>query len=303
MDPIDLTADEALALAGELRRVWEAMFQGDPPSELRTDLQKLAPWFGPSAQEARVAERLKQLPAVRIRQWTLAIYDPALVLGTPSTAVVTPEGRLALEELDRKAGDPVRLSLDERMLADLYREWAHSRVLNALARRDGRAGRTRPTALGVVALLMALDAVGADRPLTLDRTMPPTDEEHLREPLRAFAQAISSRGGAVTSPLWSWPLSQAKKRFAGIQQELRSGDVIALWLDPGLWQETCRGLAIELTSRSSVATLERATDACFRLLDGWNAAVSGLSGVRSPPPRRSREEVLAAFRAAAGGGR
>lgn len=250
--PSRLAAGDQAALRRDLERAWEAMV-GRPPGDLAPDLRLLEPWFGPPSRAAGIARRLDALPAVGIAEEWFGAFEPPLLLGGPNAAVVTPEGRVALDRLhdgSYRANEP-RSAPDP--LADLYRTWASSTVLDVLNSREGRGEKLRPPALAVATLVAVLGAVGEEGALVLRRDMAPESEAIVRETLGEFANSLSPRAAKVLKdPPWGWPITKARQRFPALWRETIDG-VERWWIEPTELDAMLRSLAHELRRREPAA--------------------------------------------------
>lgn len=272
--PTRLTADDQAALRRDLERAWEAMV-GRPPGDLASDLRLLEPWFGPPSRAAGIATRLDALPAAGVAEGWFGAFEPPLLLGGPDAAIVTPEGRVALDRLrdDGYQVDDPPDAVDP--LAELYRTWASSTVLEVLNSRQGRGEKPRPPALAVATLVAILGAVGEDGALVLRRDMAAKSETILRETLGDFASSLSSRAAtALKDPPWGWPITKARRRFSGLRRE-KVGGVERWWIEPSELDPMLRALAHELRRRKPESPAA-ALDAARALAERWDERTAKL---------------------------
>jgi hypothetical protein len=166
---------EAEELLRFLVSAWRGQFR-QAPATLSSDLRLLERVFDPAAQGARLREQiasLEDLPTP-IPNLPAEIFLP---VGT-NRGLVTPEGRVAIECLDRKltpADGQIVIALEDiawanRVVADTYRSWGRKRLLDAI--RPRRAVPI-PTIAFALALLIN-GSVGPDRAL-------PIATEHVKE--------------------------------------------------------------------------------------------------------------------------
>src|SRR4051794_32959059 len=101
----ELVAADARELQADLEVLWQALF-GAPARRLIPDLNKLRRcWFGPRVAPASLRTRVEALGATPVGRRALS-FDPPLVLRVLDGYVITPEGRLALEQLREQRGAP-----------------------------------------------------------------------------------------------------------------------------------------------------------------------------------------------------
>lgn len=266
-----LNPDRAAAMRAGLETAWRAM-TGNDIGAVDDDLDRLAEWFGPPAKPAAVRRRLARMEPVKTDEAMLD-FDPPLALSVDGRTVVTPEGRVVLEQL-LKADDqtkPVRIAVDrDRRLADLYREWALARVRSVGAVRTGQVRRAeRPPAVGLAVLLLLHGAEGPDRALVIDRGDAAL-EAAVREMLIGFADALTGRPSRLKEPVWKFPIACAQRRFAAVQRATE-GNVERFWLAADAREELVQALAEELVVVRRSGTPERAESAVRALAADYAA--------------------------------
>lgn len=166
---------EAEELLRFLVSAWRSQFR-KAPAGLSSDLRLLERFFDPAAQGARLREQIAALEDL-----------PTPVLNVPSEiflptgkekGLVTPEGRVAMECLERKlapTNGQIVIALEDiawanRVVADTYRDWGRKRLLDAIRPR-------RAIPIPTIAFALALLINGSVGPhLAL-----PIATEHVRE--------------------------------------------------------------------------------------------------------------------------
>jgi len=134
-----MSRSAALQLHGVLLRLWEACHHRRPAG-VRHDLDLHRRFFDPVATGKRLRETLPKVDAVV----TAEALSPAqaIVIGS-GRQLITPEGRVALELLERALGstDELEVKIDlrlaarwERELLDLYRDWGRHRLRSVVDR-------------------------------------------------------------------------------------------------------------------------------------------------------------------------
>jgi hypothetical protein len=262
-DPFVISPDQAPELARELLTVWKAMFDGAEPGELAKDLERMASWYGPQARPASIAKKLGDLRPVTIRQRTLSVFSPPLILVSREHAFLTPEGRVALEDLLASSPDEaVTLRVqDSRALSELYRRWSHAAVLGAVRLQAGEATQTRPPALAFAVLLLVLGSVGQTNALVLNTAMSDAKDQALRDAIGAFTRAVSSSRGCLSEPIWGYPASEALKRFAALRRGPGEERAQRFWIEDGRLESTANEIAIELTRKAKIHNASAALSA------------------------------------------
>jgi hypothetical protein len=247
------------------------MFDGEDPQELAEDLDRLAVIYGPKARAASVRTLLRRMPEVRVRQRTIDSFDPPLLLAGSEGIVLTPEGRMVLQKLvESSAGSDVVLSADlERELTARYRAWSQANAVTVLGGYHGQPHATRPPALGLVALLILLEARDFETALRINYDMPTRAEAALREIIVAFVQQISTKRARLKEPVWKWPISRAQARFAGVNRQQEHERQERFWIDDARRQETLSELAKELLLRRR-SSPERALSAIQSLAKAYD---------------------------------
>jgi hypothetical protein len=253
-DPFVVSADEARDLTRELAAAWKAMFDGDEPGELGKDLERMASWYGSEARQASIAQKLEDLRPVMIRQRTLSVFSPPLILGSREHVFLTPEGRVALEDLLAASGEEtVALRVqDSRALIEMYRRWSHAAALGAVKVRAGEAVQTRPPALAFAVLLLLLGSIGEANALVVNTAMPDAKDQALRDVVGGFTRAVSTSNGALSEPVWRYPASHALTRFAALRRRPEPGRIQKFWIEEDRLESTAIEIAVELMRKGKI---------------------------------------------------
>jgi hypothetical protein len=223
------------------------------------------------------------MPSVRIRQRTIARYDPPLLISGDAGVVLTPEGRVALEQLRHFESLPSGVSLslhDEQRLVDQYREWSQSHVRAVVGARG-----IRPPALALVVLLLLVDARDMHSALLVDRKMSTEADCALREVLLAFVRMVSTKPPSLKDPIWTWPISRAQARFDGVRRHQPAEAPERFWIEADMRQRTLEDVAAELVPRPRVRSVDHALGAVQTLAQAFDEQQEILrsAGICAPP--------------------
>jgi hypothetical protein len=286
----------AAAMKSSLDTLWRVAM-GRAPAELVADLEDSRRWFDPVAQGQRLRRELARLPEVPPR--VIAVEPPLVVMIGSSKALVTPEGRCALDLLRRlPAGHSVHLISDrdlfsyDRLLARLYRDWSRHRLHSVL---DLLAGTTNPLQLpaaGVVIALLVNGSTSEQRALTRfagGRERELVDEAFF-EAVDAFVRTLvprpATRGGDP-SLISGWMLYEAGRRLGEsiVIEDARAGRDGRVWIrdEDAVISMVGRDLARGHRVRPSVDDLERAFDALVAALRQNLPRLAGFGLVHERP--------------------
>lgn len=215
-----LPARRVSELRDELELLWDDAV-GSVTGELADDLGLLRKrFFDPVAQGKRLREELVSLPP---RPGAAALPDALRLLIDDQRAVITPEGRAAIELLRHPASKTGTISLDEakaldleRVLLDHYRRWTRHRIGQVVALLGDEA--LRPPVIGVLLTLLVNRSIGPSRGVRRYFEGPERDaiDEAFREPVGRFAHAIDPgqrRSLAKERLISGWTLHELTRRY------------------------------------------------------------------------------------------
>jgi hypothetical protein len=260
-------------LRDDLLRAWSAMF--GELTELEEDLERLAPFFGPRVLPKHLRLRIAKLPPLEVDEATRA-FEPSVVLQVGDAVVVTPEGRVLLEDLFDEDGAPrVALDRDPRLLR-LYREWSYDRVRHVHRDILGQTEAMYPVALAAVLVLLLHGADSEETALIIPESLSKQGEDALFAPLDAFANIASKRNRARRKSRFDeTPIGQAKRRLPrALQRSPTSGRPMRLFLEADEREEVLRAVGQAFAARDmdwprareAIAVLIRAYDAAYPVL-------------------------------------
>jgi hypothetical protein len=267
-----LSAAQAAELRVELETLWHELF-GVAAKELVPDLKKLRKdWFGPRVSLASLRKRigdLKGSTSVRLASG----FDPPLVLRAGAGHVVTPEGRVALEQLRTEDGATTLVVKEHPTLVETYREWSQEKLHQAVDGLEGRGELMYPVSIAAVIVLLCHGASSEDAALVIPRDAPGALVDALRAPLLAAAALIPGDDGEpgvvdLETPFEGYPVGRARTRLGhatlcrrperGAQEP---GMPVTLWIPTSEHERVEGVLADELGVRRramSVADAEHA---------------------------------------------
>lgn len=286
-----MSRSEAEELVRFLVSAWRGQFR-QAPASLPSDLRLLGRVFDPAAQGARLRE---QIAALEDLPTPIPNLPPEIFLqaGT-NKGLVTPEGRIAIECLERKlapADGHIVIALEDiawanRVVADTYRDWGRKRLLDVI--RPRRAVPI-PTIAFALALLIN-GSVGPDRAL-------PIATEHVKEeelsrlfgtvvdafvrqlrPKRRRSEDFRLRGG--------WIITESTRNLFGLVKNERR----RIWITEAGAVELPLRLGRELARHHGIGRVA-AQDAVDRLIDSYHQARPQLVsfGLAYERPRRTTE--------------
>lgn len=295
--------------AAQLRETLTGLWQSchhRPPGAVRPDLDLQKRFFDPVAQGNRLRKALL----------TIAPYTPPGPI-EPSQAVrvdterllITPEGRVALELLDRAlegSGENVAIDLAlaaarEHDLLSLYRDWGRHRLRSVV---DLLGGGEKPLQIPAIGAVLTLLANRSDSPERAIRRFPPgiardVIDDVFRGCADAFAQELapSARRSMSKERLISgWTLGEIARRMP---DALHSSDADGVYVVGARRGELIDLIAAELRRREGVDTrrLEEAVDALVRELTKRSSELAGygLLFARPAETQALRDSLLRAW--------
>jgi hypothetical protein len=309
---------DARRIRDDLRKIWIAQVPGsaDPAPNLdqalETDLQALKRWFDPIASGKRLRQQLSSGAETDESPW---IPEPSLLIVDPRHHLVTPEGRVLLWMLDRAisdagGGSSVYISNDVSqtglgILAQTYKAWNRQRVDGVLALMGGRASTLRPTAAGLLLVLLINRNTAPERALPGAGSAKDLSEmsQAIATPAIAFARQLNATDRASERGLdlyRGWAMGEIARRLgSGLHQGSRG-----IWIDPESESVAKQRLIESLADRSAPfrERLPAAVDAALVEYNRVRPALSGLGLAFERPSntRRLVEQILEV--AAADGG-
>jgi hypothetical protein len=279
--PPHLDRATARTLSTTLAQTWAATMGAPPSADLSMDLNSCRRWFDPVAQGQRLRRELSALPVLSHQ-----LDDPGAPLTITVSAgkrLVTPEGRCALDLLERLSTEgnyaitDRRLLEYDRILGALYREWTRHRLKSVL---DLLAGSTKPLqvpAAGVVIALLVNRCTSQRRSLTRFAGGPARDvvDRAFFAPVQAFSDVLAprSRGNKSNPQLVSgWMLYEARRRLGDglVVEDARGGHDGRVWIRPEYQAHT-----IDIVTRD-LARGHRARITRERFGEGFDALVAAL---------------------------
>lgn len=281
-----LDADAARELARQLVGIWIATI-GSPPGGLEDDLSACRAWFDPVAQGQRLRRELAALPELATN--LQGVGDPFILEVGNARALVTPEGRCALEvlncaDLEAFAVSDAELAQYDRLLAEMYRDWSRHRILSVVQLLQGTTKPLQIPAAGVVLALLVNRCTSERRALrryaaTAGREV--VDRAFFRA-VDAFADGLAParKQGRNQHLISGWMLYEAKRRLGDslIVQDARGRDG-RVWIREGAEADVLGMVARDLVrghrARATPEQFERAFDA---LVDALREELPGLAG-------------------------
>jgi hypothetical protein len=259
-----LDGEELTELEDFLRLAWHAQ-HGKPPSTLTADLERLRDVFKTGASGKRIRDLVAGLPKLSRRP--ASVGDEVFIRVDDHHGLVTPEGRVLLEELGSMRGRGEQVLSRDAMLratalvADAYGSWQRDWLSQQLGSTS-----LRPGTYGVVLFLLLNGSTSRETALRL-----PADEGQER----ALAQTVlpvidvfaTHLGGKEMNNREAarlrsnWRLTEARRHlFQRVRVEDEGGDAY-VWIDDE--DETLRLLAERLSARRDLdlATLHTALEA------------------------------------------
>ncbi len=218
-----MSRSAALHLHGVLLQLWDACHHRQPAG-VRHDLELHRRFFDPVATGKRLREALPTIDAVESPE----VLSPAQAIAIGSgRLLITPEGRVALELLERALAstDELEVKLDlrlaarwERALLDLYRDWGRHRLRSVV---DLLGGGDKPLQIPAIGATLTLLVNRSDEPeRAIKRFEPGTARDVIDEAFRSCAQAFaqqlapSERRSSTKERLISgWTLHEVTRRI------------------------------------------------------------------------------------------
>ena len=230
-----LAREERLALEAFLKEAWTAQY-GRSPSSLSADLERLAPIFGADATPKRLRETVSNLPrlGIQVPRLPTALW----VAVDERRGLVTPEGRVALEQLrtlreqDRDSITAAEVAVAADTIAEAYRGWRRQWIERHLV-----GAGLRPGSYGWVLFLLVNGSVDRGTALRL-----PAAEQQERQLAKvvmpvidAFAEQLGgeSQSSREAARLRSnWRVTQARALlFEHVNRADADGDAF-FWVAP-----------------------------------------------------------------------
>jgi len=275
-----------------LRQTWSTTV-GRPPRDLEEDLKELRRWFDPVAQGQRLRRELAELAP--LPQDLLDPGPPLTLTVGPGKRLLTPEGRCALELLDRLPSDlpgyvigDTELLPYERRLGLLYRDWSRHRLKSVI---DLLAGTTNPLqipAAGVVIALLVNRCTNEDRALTRFASGAERDavDRAFFAPVQAFGDILApSRRRNRGNPrlVSGWMLYEARRRLgeALVVVDARGGQNGRVWIRGAMVDDVIEVIARDLVrGHRARATRDRFLEAYDALVQALRGQLPNLAGFR-----------------------
>jgi hypothetical protein len=296
----------ARGLRDELGELWLDA-TGTTPHALDVDLEMLRKrFFDPVAQGKRLRDELIGLPP---RPAAATLPEPLRMVIDDQRAVITPEGRAAIELLEGAERLETSVALSETharhlewVLLEHYRRWGRHRIEQVIALLGDEA--LRPPVIGVLLTLLANRSIGPSRAVLRYLEGPERDaiDEAFREPVGRFAKAIDPRQRRSTAKerlISGWTLHEVTRRYpAAIRLEEGDG-VSRVYIAEGAESRLLDVVASALArKRVGVATAGAAFDDLVQALrdQGQTLAAYGMFFERPGETRRLREALLQALR-------
>jgi hypothetical protein len=226
---------------------------GRPPSDLDRDIGALADIFDPRLDAMQLLQRLESVGSSPEPPEELMLAQPPLIIRIGTRTIVTPDGRLALQERGTKD-----ISEPYAFVLSAYREWCQAALLEFA---DDVAGRGKPMtslALAVLLIVLACDAVGDTNALVVTSTTVEPLRVALRPALIVLKARLVGGSGNGSQPRFDgYPLSKARRRMGGdLRREPDRGIPFEVWLEPAARDRALRVLAYELVVQRGLASDE-----------------------------------------------
>lgn len=288
--PRGMDADERAGIEDFLRSAWKAQF-GRSPSTLTGDIDRLKDMFKTGASAKRLRETVSALAMVMGPR--IELPAEVFVPTGDKRGLVTPEGRILLEELVRmREADELVLSRDavaraNAKAASTYGAWQRE----WLAQQVTGTG-LRPGSYGFVLFLLVNGSVDRSRGLPLPAA---GDRERqlaqsVAPVIDAFAKAIGGKpmSAREASRLRSnWRVTEARRQLFGrVMREDADNDAL-FWI--GDEDATINDIARRLAGRSDL-TLDRLERASRLAVEAHAEARPALSAMGVAHDRRAHTE-------------
>ncbi|MFL1999540.1 hypothetical protein [Microbacterium sp. A1-JK] len=263
-------------------------------------LKALKRWFDPIASGKRLRDEVSLLPRLSITP--LPSTDQLVLSVGRDRWLVTPEGVVVLWLLQLAHGDypednrtrlPAGSRLDAlKTLATVYKTWNEQRLRGVTDLLQGETATLRPTAAGLLFVLLVNRNTDRTRRLPPPRNAAESEEisRAIAFPTLAFAHALSRREKASERGLdlyRGWALGELARRLG---EGLHQGSE-GIWIDPE-WELAARlRLREALVGRPEV---ELAIDSALSAYEAIRPVLSGLNIAFERPSytRRLREELV-----------
>jgi hypothetical protein len=292
-------------MRNELMLLWEDAASG-APGALDEDLELLRKrFFDPVAQGKRLREALVSLP---LRPQASALPEPLRMLVADDRAVITPEGRAAIELLDTPVEARSAISLDEALAQDLelvlldhFRRWGRHRINQVIGLLGDES--LRPPVIGVLLTLLVNRSVGRSRAVLRYLEGPERDaiDEAFREPVGRFAHAIDPgqrRSLAKERLISGWTLHEVSRRYPA-DIRIEEGDRVSrVYIVDGAEDVLLDAVARALARKHvGLATAGKAFDALVESLraQGPTLAAYGMLFERPGETTRLRDRLFTAL--------
>lgn len=300
-----LARPAAAQLHDTLIDLWRACHHG-PPAGVRPDLRLHRRFFDPVAQGKRLREALLNIDPVVLPG---PLSDAQVINVDSARTLITPEGRIALELLQRALDAPgPHVEVDQRMaerwereLLALYREWGRHRLRSVVNLLGGGDKPLQIPAIGAVLTLLVNRSDSPQRAIKRFGPGTPGDviDDVFRSCARAFAQQLapSTRRASDKERLISgWTLGEITRRMP---DALRSSDEDGVYVVATRKGELIDLLVAELHRRRDIdrEMLEDAFDALAREFGRRAHALAGYGLLFERPTEtaRLRETLLNAW--------
>ncbi|MBO9534666.1 MAG: hypothetical protein J7513_16960 [Solirubrobacteraceae bacterium] len=290
--PRGFDREELRRIEDFLREAWVTQ-HGHPPATLAGDLERLKPLFKTNASAKRLRDVATDLKAIRAR--APESLGAAFVRIDEHRGLVTPEGRILLDELERlRLADELVLSRAavaraSARAAEVYGTWQRDWLTGQL-----RGGDLRPGTYGFVLFLLVNGCVSRESGLP----MPAEDTQELQlaeivaPVIDAFATGL---GGAAMKPREAqrlrsnWRVTEASRQlFTHVHRA--NDDLVAYF-----WAADEDGLVTVLASRLAARqdlTLDRLEAALTSTERAYSDVRSRLNALGLAHDRRSRTERI-----------
>lgn len=301
-----IPARRARELREGLAVLWEDA-AGSMPGALDDDLDLLRKrFFDPVAQGKRLRDELARLAP---RPQAAALPDPLRLLIDEQRALITPEGRAAIELLTCPISDDRAVRLDqaqaldlELVLLDHYRRWGRHRIRQVVGLLGDEA--LRPPVIGVLLTLLVNRSIGRSRAVLRYLEGPERDaiDEAFREPVGRFAQAVDPgqrRSLAKERLISGWTLHEVTRRYPAAVQIEEGEGVSRVYIAEGAESLLLHAVARALARKHvGLTTAGKAFDDLVESLRNQGPTLAGY-GMLFERPRdtaRLREELINALR-------
>ena len=305
-----ISRERATELISVLTEAWTAGF-AQSPGDLDADLALARRWFDPIAQGQRLRREIAVLDA--LPEGVVAPEPPMTISVGPGRWLVTPEGRCALDLLERlpsyEAGHLItadQLAPYERRLAILYRDWSRHRLNSVI---DLLKGATKPLqipAAGIVVALLVNRSTAEERSLVRHTSEPARSviDQAFFGPVQAFADALAPkrrRGNLSARLISGWMLYEVRRRVGDnmVLADARAGRDGAVWIRSAGIEDVIDTVSRDLVrGHRSRATAEGFHSAFDSLVDHLRRESSALAGYglaheRPRETRRLRQNFVA----------